>query len=143
MAFQIVSRASLAASLVLALAACVSAQEDPLTARLVGGWRFVKVCQYERPAGVEACSPIATPIEWLRFEADGTAAENRPNGPFGRYRIERREIPGGGAETLLDIGGRNMGQLSFVGDTLVLGLAYVDGPDRYFVRALEMPEPGR
>ena len=62
-----------------------------------------------------------------------------PNGPSGRYEIERREIPGGGTEVLLSIGGRNMGQLGFVGDTLVLGMAYVDGPDRYFVRLPEMP----
>lgn len=124
----------------LAVAACASAQEDPLAERLVGGWRFAKVCQYDVPAGVTPCSPITTPVEWLRFEADGTAAEpGNPNGRSGRYEIERRELPGGRTETLLSIGGRNMGQLSFVGDTLVLGMAYVDGADRYFVRMPEMP----
>jgi hypothetical protein len=80
------------------------------------------------------CSPIATPVEWFRFGADGTATEVGPNGVSGRYVIERRGLPGGGTETLLSIGGRNMGQVSFVGDTLLLGMAYVDGPDRYFVR---------
>ncbi len=141
MDIQVVLRTPLATVLLLGLAACASAQDDPLAQRLVGGWRFVKVCQYERPAGVEACSPITTMVEWLRFEADGTAAETRPNGPSGRYRIERRELSGGRTETLLNIGGRNLGQLTFLGDTLVLGLAYVDGPDRYFVRAPEMPGP--
>ena len=123
-------------------AACASAQDDPIAARLVGGWRFAKVCQYERGDAGPPCSPITSMAEWLRFEEDGTASEAVPNGANGRYRIERREIPGGGTETLLSIGGRNMGQLSFVGDTLVLGMAYVDGPDRYFVR-LPRLEPDR
>jgi hypothetical protein len=125
----------------LALAvACVGVQEDPLAQRLVGGWRFAKVCQYDVPPEVTPCSPIATPVEWLRFEADGTARESGPpNGAAGHYVIERRELPSGGTETLLSVGGVNMGQLSFVGDTLVLGMAYVDGPDRYFVRMPEMP----
>jgi hypothetical protein len=130
----------LAALALLALTACVSTQEDPLAERLVGRWRFAKMCQYDVPSGVRPCDPITTPIEWLRFEADGTAVEpGNPNGPSGRYTIERRELPGGGNETLLSIGGRNMGQLSFVGDTLVLGMAYVDGPDRYFVKLPEVP----
>ncbi len=122
-------------------AACANAQEDALADRLVGGWRFAKVCQYERGGTGPPCSPITSMAEWLRFEVDGTARETGPRGATGRYRIERREIPGGGTETLLSIGGRNMGQLGFVGDTLVLGMAYVDGPDRYFVRLPEM-EPG-
>lgn len=123
----------------LLVIACAGVQEDPLAERLVGGWRFAKVCQYERPAGVDACSPIATMVEWLRFEEDGTSSVTGASGPSGRYEIERREIPGGGTEVLLSIGGRNMGQLGFVGDTLVLGMAYVDGADRYFVRLPEMP----
>lgn len=123
----------------LALAAgCAQAQDDPLTDRLIGGWRFVKLCQYDVPPDVKPCSPIATPVEWLRFDTDGTVTEEGPNGASGVYRIERRALPGGGTETLLTVGGRNMGQLGFVGDTLVLGLAYVDGPDRYFVR---LPRP--
>lgn len=128
-------RSLLAAALCLASsAACAGAQQDPLAERLVGQWRFVKVCQYERPTGVAPCSPMASMAAWLTFETDGTATETGPNGASGRYRIERRELPSGATETLLSIGGRNMGQLSFVGDTLLLGLAYVDGPDRYFVR---------
>lgn len=118
-------------------AACASAQEDPLYERLVGSWRFAKFCQYDVPPEVTPCSPMATPIAWLRFDADGTASEQAPNGASGPYVIERRELPTGGTEVLLAIGGRNMGQLSFVGDTLLLGMAYVDGADRYFVR---MPE---
>jgi hypothetical protein len=135
-------RGRLVAGLLLfAFAACAGAQEDPLAARLVGGWRFAKLCQYERSdAGVEPCGPMASMAEWLRFEADGTATEIGPNGASGRYRIDRRELSGGRTEVLLEIGGRNMGQLGFVGDTLMLGLAYVDGPDRYFVR---LPELGR
>ena len=125
----------------LATTACASTPEDALTERLVGGWRFVKLCQYDMPRGVRPCDPIATLVEWLRFESDGTATERgRPNGPSGRYEIERRELPGGGTEARLSIGGQNMGQLSFVGDTLVLGMAYVDGADRYFVRTVEMPD---
>ena len=137
-------RCRLLAVLCIATAtACAGAQEDPVSQLLVGGWRFVKVCQYDMPPEVAPCSPIATPVEWLRFEADGTATENRPNGPSGRYRVELGELPGGGEEMLLSIGGRNMGQLSFVGDTLLLGMAYVDGADRYFVKMPEMEPPLR
>jgi hypothetical protein len=129
-----------ALSTLLAAAACSGAQQDPLAQQLLGGWRFAKLCQYDVPPEVTQCSPIATPVEWLRFDEDGTARESgRPNGPSGPYSIERRELPGGGTEALLSIGGVNMGQVRFVGDTLVLGMAYVDGPDRYFVRAPALP----
>lgn len=123
-----------AAGLFLAATACVGARQDPLAERLVGEWRLAKICQYDVPAGVTPCSPMASMVAWLTFETDGTATQTGPSGPSGRYRIERRELPSGATETLLSIDGRNMGQLSFVGDTLLLGMAYVDGPDRYFVR---------
>lgn len=133
-------RLLLATLTMLAVAGCASGPDDPLSEKLVGRWRFAKLCRYDIPRGVRPCDPIATPVEWLRFEPNGTASEpGRPNGPFGRYEIERRQIPGGGTETLLSIGGQNMGQVSFVGDTLVLGMAYLDGADRYFVRLPEMP----
>lgn len=124
----------------LAIAACGSAAQDELAGRLVGGWRFAKLCEYDVPPGVTPCSPIATPIEWIRFDADGTARESgRPNGPSGPYAIERRKLPAGGTEATLTIGGVNMGTVGFAGDTLVLGMAYVDGADRYFVRVPEPP----
>ena len=123
-------RAPLGLGLLL-LAAC-GTSPDPLAERLVGSWRPVKVCAYER-AGGDPCSPVTTMAPWVRFGTDGRAEDLTVAGASGRFRLERR-VAGNGTEVLLSIAGRNMGQLRFEGDTLVLGMAYVDGADRYFVR---------
>jgi hypothetical protein len=121
---------SLGVCLLASTLAC--AEPDPLAEVLDGHWRLVRECVYDRQGG-PGCEEVADTTPWIRFERNGYTEVLTAGGPAGRFRLQRTATPGG-TETVIRVVGVNLGQLTFRADTLVLGLAYVDGPDRYLLR---------
>lgn len=114
----------------LTLLACTGGH--PPEDEMSGTWRLAAVCTYDR-GGPPCVSVPDVAAEELTFQPGWRYVRIRPD-EEGAYALERRATPAGGEEILIRFDGGSPAQLHNSQDSLVVSWAYLDGPERRYVR---------
>jgi hypothetical protein len=118
-------------SLVVGALACSTAGQAP--DELSGTWRLTTLCAYERMEG-PPCEPVtAATAEVISFSSGSRFTRQRPD-EEGIYRLEARVAPSGAQEVLIYFDDGVPAQVDVTGDSLVVSWAYIDGPEKRYVR---------